>query len=195
MTRTDKQRIARPLARRGSIVKMGVAAAALVLLAAFSAAALASSALSIASKSNSALGEKVLTNAEGRTLYLLSPETTHHLLCKSSECLKFWPPLTVSSSKAKIKLGAGIHGKLATFKRSNGKWQVTINGHPLYFFSEDMGPGEVNGQNFESFGGTWHVLSVSGSPSSKTPSKSASNTSAPSMPAPSSSGGSGGYGY
>jgi len=169
MIRTNKQPIARPRTRRGSTVKTGVAATTLVLLAAFSAAALASSSLSIDSKSSTALGESVLTNAQGRTLYVLSPESTHHLLCKSSECLRFWPPLTVSASTARIKLGAGVHGKVSTFKRSHGSWQVAINGHPLYVFSEDKRPGEVNGQNLESFGGTWHVLSDSGTPSAKAP--------------------------
>jgi len=59
---------------------------------------------------------------------------------------------------------------------------VTLNGHPLYFFAEDKARGEVNGQNFKGFGGTWHVLSDSGQPSSKAPGS--SNAPAASAPAP-----------
>ena len=38
----------------------------------------------ITSTSNAKLGEQLVVDAQGRTLYALSPETTHHLLCKSS---------------------------------------------------------------------------------------------------------------
>jgi hypothetical protein len=47
--------------------------------------------------------------------------------------------------------------------------QVTLDGQPLYRFAEDHASGEVNGQNFKGFGGTWHVLGDSGRPSSKAP--------------------------
>ncbi len=53
--------------------------------------------------------------------------------------------------------------------------------------------GEVNGQDIKSFGGTWHVLSTSGTPSSKAPATNAPAEKTPSMPAPTSGGG--GYGY
>ncbi len=165
---------------------MGVAAATLALAASFAAVALASSAVSIDSASNSKLGENVLVSSQGHTLYTLTPETAHHLLCKSSECLKFWPPLTMPSSSAKVKLAAGVHGRVGILRRSNGKLQVTLNGRPLYRFAADHAGGEVNGQNFKSFGGTWRVLSDSGSPSAKTPAESAapsgSSTPEPSMP-------------
>ncbi len=165
--------------RRATSVKIGAAAAALAIAATFAAMALASSSTSIDSASNSSLGEHILVNSSGRTLYELSPETTSHLLCKSSECLKFWPPLTASSAKD-VKLGSGVHGKVGILHRSGGTSQVTLNGHPLYFFSEDKGRGEANGQNLQSFGGTWHVLTGSGSPSSKA----AGKTNAPAAAAP-----------
>jgi predicted lipoprotein with Yx(FWY)xxD motif len=199
MTNTANKHTARPRRRRASILKMGVAAATLALAVSFVAIALASSSVSVDARSNSTLGEKILVSSEGRTLYVLSPETSHHLLCTSSECLKFWPPLTVSSSKTKLQDGSGVHGKLALLHRSNGKWQVTINGLPLYFFAEDKGPGDTKGQNFKSFGGVWHVLTSSGSPSSKAPAPSnAPAAAAPSpapAPAPEPAPSSGGYGY
>jgi predicted lipoprotein with Yx(FWY)xxD motif/sugar lactone lactonase YvrE len=123
----------------------------------------------IGSASNSKLGEQVLVNSQGRTLYALSPETTSHLLCKSSECLKFWPPLTVPSRKTKLLAGAGVHGKLGILRRSDGVLQVTLRGMPLYRYSGDHAKGEANGQGISSFGGTWHAATASSSSSSTTP--------------------------
>ncbi len=181
---------------------MGLVAATLALGALFAAMALAASTVTVGSAANAKLNEKVLVSSQGRTLYVLTPETAKHLLCKSSECLKFWPPLTVSSSKTKLKAAAGVHGKLGILHRSNGMLQVTLNGLPLYRFAEDGASGEVNGQNFKGFGGIWHVLGVSGTPSSATPASSSSpapsastpSTSTTSTPAPSTST-TPGYGY
>jgi predicted lipoprotein with Yx(FWY)xxD motif len=97
----------------------------------------------------------VAVNGKGVTVYELSPETTKHLLCASSECLAAWPPLKASGTVTKA---AGMSGKLGTFKRK-GFTQVTLNGHPLYTFSEDAGQkGMANGEGLHGFGGVWHVF-------------------------------------
>jgi predicted lipoprotein with Yx(FWY)xxD motif len=101
----------------------------------------------------------------------------HHLLCKSSECLKFWPPLTVRSSKTKLLAGPGVHGHLAILRRSNGVLQVTLGGLPLYRYSGDQAKGEANGQGIHSFGGSWHVVSATSPATPTTPTK-------PSTPSP-----------
>ena len=131
----------------------------------------ASSSMTVGSAPNSTLGEQIVVDAQGRTLYALRPETAHHLLCKSSECLKFWPPLTVRSSKTKLLAGPGVHGHLSTLQRSKGVLQVTLGGLPLYRYSGDQSKGEANGQSIHSFGGTWHVLSATGSTSPAAPAK------------------------
>lgn len=144
-------------------------AVALVALAlTLAAVALASGAATVKSASNSTLGETVVVSAQGRTLYALSPETTHHLLCKSSQCLKSWPPLTVPSRKTKLKAGPGVHGSLGILRRSNGALQVTLRGLPLYRFSGDSSKGEANGQGIKSFGGTWGAVTAAAG-SAKTP--------------------------
>jgi predicted lipoprotein with Yx(FWY)xxD motif len=51
---------------------------------------------------------------------------------------------------------------LGTTKRSDGKTQVTYNGHPLYLFSGDTKPGDAGGQNVDAFGAKWYVLSPAG---------------------------------
>jgi predicted lipoprotein with Yx(FWY)xxD motif len=199
--------------RRALKVKPTAAAVALAAVVSVAAIALASISPNIDSASNASLGERILVTAQGRTLYALSPETSGHLLCKSHECLKLWPPLTVSLSGEKAKLSGGVHGRLGILRRAGGMLQVTLNGHPLYRYAQDAAGGEVNGQNLHSFGGTWHVLSPAGAPSAKQPSHGAQSgttgepagggsttttptTSTPSAPAPSGgSGGGGGGGY
>ncbi len=195
MTDSNREHNARA-GRRATRLKSAVAVVAIALAGVFAAMALASGSTSVDSASSSTLGESILVGSSGHTLYELSPETTSHLLCKSSECLKFWPPLTASSA-SKVKLAPGVHGKVGILHRSNGTSQVTLNGHPLYFFAEDKARGEVNGQNFKGFGGTWHVLSDSGQPSSKASGSSNAPAASAPAPAPSTSEGSGSnnYGY
>jgi predicted lipoprotein with Yx(FWY)xxD motif len=64
----------------------------------------------------------------------------------------------------------GASGALGTLHRPDGKTQLTYDGHPLYRFSADQGPGSVTGDNVhDSFGGsklTWHVIQLSGKPAS-----------------------------
>lgn len=148
------------------------AVSALALIAALAGVALAGGAATttVNSASNSTLGQTVVVNAQGLTLYSLTPETTHHLLCKSSECFKRWPPLTVHSSKTKLKAGPGVHGPLGILRRSNGKFQVTLRGKLLYRYAEDHAKGDAEGQGIESFGGTWHAVTAGAASAKTTPS-------------------------
>jgi predicted lipoprotein with Yx(FWY)xxD motif len=140
------------------------AGAAVLALAAGAALALAMSASTVSSAPSSQLGERIVISPQGRTLYALSPETVHHLLCTSSECLKFWPPLTVSSRKARLTDGSGVHGGLGVLRRPGGLLQVTLRGMPLYRFAGDHARGQVNGQGLHSFGGTWHAVTAGADP-------------------------------
>ncbi|HEY2571466.1 MAG TPA: hypothetical protein VGI27_08325 [Solirubrobacteraceae bacterium] len=159
-----------------------IAAAALITVVATALAA--GSSLTLDSASNSALGKPVVVNPQGRTLYKLSPETSRHLLCKSKECLTNWPPLTVKSAKTKLKAGAGIKGKLALLHRSNGTFQVTLNGLPLYRYAGDSAKGDANGEGIESFGGTWHAAAASSSASTSPAMPGTTSTTTSPEPAP-----------
>jgi predicted lipoprotein with Yx(FWY)xxD motif len=165
--------------RRWSRLGRVLVAGALVLGAPLAAVALGAGANTVTSTSNAALGERIVIDAQGRTLYALNPETTHHLLCKTSECLKFWPPLTVHSSRS-LKAGSGVRGHLGVLRRAAGVLQVTLGGHPLYRFADDHAKGQANGQGIHGFGGVWHVI-----------------TAAPAAPAPAPAAPKGmpGYGY
>jgi len=124
------------------------------------AAQAASKKLTLKSESISSLNGSVLAAPNGRTLYRLKPETTHHVLCTTaSGCLQFWKPLMVSSKKTTVKLPTGIKGKISFLARGK-KFQVALKGLPLYTFVGDMATGTATGQNIKSFGGTWFSLPV-----------------------------------
>jgi len=105
---------------------------------------------------NAALAKTILVNAKGATLYRLSPETAKKILCDAT-CTPYWPPLTVKSANVKPVAGPGVKGKLTVFK-SGGQFRVALRGYPLYMFIGDTKAGVTSGNNAQSFGGTWHVV-------------------------------------
>jgi predicted lipoprotein with Yx(FWY)xxD motif len=102
---------------------------------------------------------KILVNSKGRTLYLFKHDSSTTSTCFGA-CAVNWPPLRVSG---KPTLGSGANASLAgTTKRSDGKTQVTYNGHPLYLFSGDNKAGDTNGEGVSAFGGLWYAVSPAG---------------------------------
>lgn len=165
----------------------GLAAAAAPLALVLSGSALAGAPASVKTSANAKLNETVVVSPAGRTLYALSPETTHHLLCREAYCLEIWPPLLLAHG-AKLVAAKGVQGKLGLLRRPGGKLQVTLRGKPLYRFAEDHRPGEARGDGLESFGGTWHAVTASAAttPAAGTPTGPATTptTSTPPAPAP-----------
>jgi predicted lipoprotein with Yx(FWY)xxD motif len=103
----------------------------------------------------------LLVDAQGRTLYLFEADKTSASTCYSA-CASVWPPLTTSGGAPTA--GAQVNGlQLSTTKRSDGKAEVTYNGHPLYYYAGDTAPGAVTGQGLNQFGGKWYVVAPSGS--------------------------------
>lgn len=182
-----------PSRRRLSARLGGVVVAATVFALGSAALALAAATVTIGTATNSRLGQRVAVSASGRTLYTLSGESVHHLLCKSSECLKVWPPLRLSPSSAKLKAGSGLQGRLGTLRRSGGIVQVTLRGKPLYRFAGDSGKGQTNGEGIISFGGTWHAARATTNAAPGTPVMAPMPSLAPPSPSPTSP--SPGYGY
>lgn len=143
--------------RAGSRRRPLILTLVLTLSAALAGSAWGASSATIGASHNVRLRQEIAVDSHGHTLYVLSPETTHHLLCKSKECLAVWPPLTVSSA-SKLHNGPGAGGALGVLRRPGGTLQVTLRGLPLYLYSGDRSPGQASGQNLKSFGGTWHVV-------------------------------------
>jgi predicted lipoprotein with Yx(FWY)xxD motif len=122
----------------------------------------------------------VLVDNSGKPLYSSNLEASGKIVCDNSACNAFWKPLTLASGKPTASAGTG---QLGVITRPDGSRQVTVNGKPLYTFSEDSA-GKATGNGFtDEFGGhhfTWNVVraggttaSGSGSSSSSTPSSTA----------------------
>ena len=101
-------------------------------------------------------GITVLTNTNGLTLYWFVPDTSATSKCTGS-CTAYWPPVSGNP-----KAGPGITGKLGTIKRPGGGLQATYDGHPLYTYIGDNGPGQAQGNNLNLNGGLWYEVRVSG---------------------------------
>lgn len=95
--------------------------------------------------------EMVLTNAQGKTLYYFTPDTTTTAACTSS-CADNWPPLLATGSSTPTSV-TSLPGKLTMQTTANGN-QVEYNGHLLYTFAGDSGPGQTKG---EGLFGKWFV--------------------------------------
>ena len=107
---------------------------------------------------NSGLG-KILDDSKANTLYLFKKDSGTKSAC-SGACATEWPPLRASG---KPTAGSGASASmLGTTPRSDGKAQVTYNGHPLYTFAGDQKPGDTSGQGVNAFGGLWYVVSPAG---------------------------------
>lgn len=106
----------------------------------------------------------LLVDAKGQAVYELTGDSARHPKCKSSSCLSFWPAVTTMSSK-KPAVGAGVKGRVGVWHH-NGKYQVTINGHPLYTYAQDS-KGSALGEGVKSYGGIWWVMTASGTPMTK----------------------------
>jgi predicted lipoprotein with Yx(FWY)xxD motif len=139
----------------------------LIVVASFTIAAVTGLALArtrptLATAKNSTIAKTIIVDSRGLTVYELSPETTHHLLCtKANGCFTFWPPVTVPSAKTKLAAASDVKGKLGILHR-NGFLQLTLGGRPLYHFAgDDSKTGNANGQGLHSFGGSWHVVAAS----------------------------------
>jgi predicted lipoprotein with Yx(FWY)xxD motif len=99
-------------------------------------------------------GVNVLTNANGLTLYWFVPDTSTSSKCTGS-CAIYWPPVSGSQSA-----GPGVSGRLGTIKRPGGGLQATYEGHPLYTYIGDRGPGQANGNDLDLNGGFWYDIRI-----------------------------------
>jgi predicted lipoprotein with Yx(FWY)xxD motif len=102
---------------------------------------------------------KILVDSQGRTLYRFQKDSGTKSTC-FGECASDWPPLRAAGTPT---VGDGANASLvATTTRSDGRPEITYNGHPLYLFEGDKQPGETNGQGLTAFGGGWYALSAIG---------------------------------
>lgn len=102
---------------------------------------------------------QILTDGHGRAVYLFEADTATTSTCTGG-CANEWPPLTTTGAPvAGAQVSAAL---LATSPRGDGSMQVAYNGHPLYYFAKDTGPGTTAGQGINSFGADWYLVNPAG---------------------------------
>ena len=119
----------------------GATALALIVAPAFAADYLGG-----AVKSTDIGGKMVLTDANGMTLYIFDKDTAGVSNCYDT-CAEKWPPLFADDS-------AAPEGDFTVVERTDGTKMWAYKGMPLYYWVEDMAPGDIKG---DGVGGVWHL--------------------------------------
>ncbi|MFZ3016010.1 MAG: hypothetical protein WA101_03405 [Minisyncoccia bacterium] len=94
-----------------------------------------------------------LVASNGMTLYLFTKDIVNVSNCYDT-CAINWPPYSLSADETLIS-GDNVLGKISTINRNDGSTQLAYNGIPLYFWKNDVKPGDTTGQNV---GGVWFIV-------------------------------------
>jgi predicted lipoprotein with Yx(FWY)xxD motif len=98
---------------------------------------------SVAVMANTTKLGPVLVGTDGRTLYGFTNDTEAKSTCYGA-CAQAWPPVIVQPD---WQVGPGLDsGIFSTITRDDGSLQLVAGKWPVYEFSGDATPGDVNGQ-------------------------------------------------
>ena len=110
---------------------------------------------------NSSRFGKILFDGRGFALYAFTKDPRGRSVCTGA-CAKAWPPYIVRSAP---RADAGVkRSLLGTTRRTDGRFQVTFAGRPLYYYVGDRAPRQILCQNVSEFGGLWLVVRPTGTP-------------------------------
>jgi predicted lipoprotein with Yx(FWY)xxD motif len=145
---------------RARMMVVGVLGVGVLVALAGTAIAFTVTSLTTARRTVSGRSMTIVVDNRGVTVYELGGESLAHLECITRTCFSVWPPLTVSSSSARVTKSAGVPGTLSIMHRvKGGFYQVMLDRHPLYHYSGDRGTsGPTMGNGITSFGGRWQVI-------------------------------------
>ncbi|MGO9831765.1 MAG: hypothetical protein ACLPJH_16630 [Myxococcaceae bacterium] len=98
-----------------------------------------------------------LADPQGRTVYVFADDTvgtatTPPASACTGACLGTWPLFLADGTTTPTGVDAS---KLTTFTRADGSLQSAFDGHPLYYYSGDVQPGQTNGEGFM---GVWATV-------------------------------------
>lgn len=105
------------------------------------------------------LNKPHLININQAALYRFDKDTAKPSKSNcNDDCATKWPPVTIEEGGA-VYL-AGVDPKqVGAIRRADGNVQITVGGWPIYRFSGDAKPGDLNGQGV---GGTWFAVGPDG---------------------------------
>jgi predicted lipoprotein with Yx(FWY)xxD motif len=101
----------------------------------------------------------ILVNSKGFVLYVFAPDKAKRVTCKGT-CASVWPPLKVSGKETAG--GSAKASLLGADKNPSGGKVVTYAHWPLYTYAGDSKPGQASGQDINSTGGLWYVITPAG---------------------------------
>jgi predicted lipoprotein with Yx(FWY)xxD motif len=101
-----------------------------------------------------------LAGPNGKTLYIRTEDRDGSSSCTMGPCARAWGALVGEGSR--LQIAAGVAGRFGITIWPDGTQQVTHNGQPLYYYSQDEAAGDARGQG--SGGGAWCIASVSANP-------------------------------
>ncbi len=136
----------------GEIIKSEIASAA---ASASASAGSTSKEVTLNTANDPVLGP-ILVDGEGMTLYMFTKDEPDKSNC-TGDCLVKWPPFLTQGNPG---LGEGVDPALVGFSElSDGSKIVTYNHMPLYYWWEDLKPGDTKGQGV---GEVWYVVAPDG---------------------------------
>jgi len=89
----------------------------------------------------------ILTDTNDMTLYIFDKDEPGVSNCYE-QCAINWPPYFAED-------GAMAEGEFGLVERNDGKMMWAYDGMPLYYWKDDVSPGDTTG---DGVGGVWHVV-------------------------------------
>jgi predicted lipoprotein with Yx(FWY)xxD motif len=96
-----------------------------------------------------------LTDSTGMTLYVFTKDSAGTSACTGA-CLAKWPAFSAATVSAPSVLKPA---DFTAVSRADNVSQTAYMGRPLYYYSGDTKPGDMNGQGFNKL---WYAANVSG---------------------------------
>ena len=102
-----------------------------------------------------------IADAGGRALYMFTADQPGTSNCHDQSA-QMWPPFLSPAGTPRAGAAEVQPQMIGTIQRRDGPTQVTYNGHPLYYYHKDQGPGQATGQDVHDSGGEWYLVTPAG---------------------------------
>jgi predicted lipoprotein with Yx(FWY)xxD motif len=137
-------------------------------------------------KADTAFGA-VLVDGQGKTLYYYTRDVPASGASACDDiCIQAWPVFSAVTISVSSPLNPADFGSIT---RADGTRQTTYMGRPLYYYSGDTAPGEINGSGINK---VWYVANIAGTVPTTPPTPLPTTVQTPSLAG---GGGGGGGGY
>jgi predicted lipoprotein with Yx(FWY)xxD motif len=104
----------------------------------------------------------VLVDSACRALYMFESDSDGEPTC-FDDCAAAWPPLFVSDDTMPAVADELDPSLFSVVQHPDGP-MLKYGDWPLYYFIQDTGPGQFNGQGVDAFGGLWWLVGPDGTP-------------------------------